>query len=294
MQEDKLSHYHARMLRVLVYIDEHLEDDLSVGQLSAIAAFSKHHFHRQFGALYGISVYRYVQLLRLKRASFRLAFRRQDSVLQIALDSGFEGPEAFARAFKRHTTQTPSAFRERPQWEPWQAAYAPLIQTRSEYMPAHFTDEDVRLLDFPETAVAILDHWGDPAREGESIRKFIAWRKANGLRPDRSATFNILYHDPETTAAQDYRLGLCAATEQDIAPNDDGVGPSTIPAGRCAVLRLTGSSEKMRDATHFLYADWLPRSGHELRDFPMFAQRVRFFPDVPEHQAVTDIFLPLR
>jgi AraC family transcriptional regulator len=33
--------------------------------------------------------------------------------------------------------------------------------------------------------------------------------------------------------------------------------------------------------------------GEALRDFPVFFQRVIFFPDVPEHEAVTDVFLPL-
>lgn len=35
---------------------------------------------------------------RLKRASFRLAFRDERSVLEVALDSGFEGPEAPIKA----------------------------------------------------------------------------------------------------------------------------------------------------------------------------------------------------
>ena len=93
--------YARRLQRVLRHIDEHLDDELSVEVLSGVAAFSKYHFHRQFAEVYGIGVARYVQLLRLKRAAYRLAFRRKEAVLQIALDSGYEGPEAFARAFKR-------------------------------------------------------------------------------------------------------------------------------------------------------------------------------------------------
>ena len=37
-----------------------------------------------------------------------------------------------------------------------------------------------------------------------------------------------------------------------------------------------------------------PASGEEPRDFPLYFQRVSFFPDVPEHEAITDVFLPLR
>ncbi|MDT8758639.1 GyrI-like domain-containing protein [Sphingomonas psychrotolerans] len=73
-----------------------------------------------------------------------------------------------------------------------------------------------------------------------------------------------------------------------------GVVARRIPAGRCAMVRMTGSSDNLKPAIHFLSAEWLPRSDEELRDFPVFAERVRFFPDVAENEAVTDIYLPLR
>ena len=53
------------------------------------------------------------------------------------------------------------------------------------------------------------------------------------------------------------------------------------------------NSDDLRAASRFLYGEWLPRSGREPRDAPFFAQRVSVFPDVPEHEAVTDLFLPL-
>ncbi|MHC5719167.1 MAG: hypothetical protein ACYTX0_45705, partial [Nostoc sp.] len=64
--------YLARFRKVLEYIDTHLDDDLSVDQISSVAAFSKYHFHRQFSELLKVSLYRYVQLNRLKRASYQL------------------------------------------------------------------------------------------------------------------------------------------------------------------------------------------------------------------------------
>ena len=291
MKPKFVQNYHARMQRVLDHIDAHLDGDLSVAVLSGIAAFSRCHFHRQFAALYGVGVYRYVQLMRLKRASYQLAYR-DDTILQIALDNGYESPEAFARAFRQQTDQSPSAFRREPRWEPWHAAVEPLHQPRS-FQMQQFSNDQVRILDFPDTPVAILEHRGDPALIGDSIRRFIGWRKANAMLPATSATFNILHCDPEDTPARDYRFDLCAATGRTVEPNDAGVVAGLIPGGRCAVLRLTGSGDDLRPAVSFLYGEWLPKSGHELRDFPVFAQRVRFFPDVPGHAAETDIFLPL-
>jgi len=68
-----LQNYQARMQRVLDYIDRHLDGDLDLETVSRVAAFSKFHFHRQFTATFGLSVHRYVQLARMKRASRRLA-----------------------------------------------------------------------------------------------------------------------------------------------------------------------------------------------------------------------------
>jgi AraC family transcriptional regulator len=279
---------------VIDHVDRHLDDDLTVDRLSGIAAFSKYHFHRQFTGLFGMGVYEYVRLVRLKRASYDLAFREQRSVIDIALDSGYESPEAFARAFKRRIGQTPSEFRKQPAWIPWHATYQRMHDLRSDYMKQQQTSERVKSVVFEATRVAVLEHRGDPRLIGGTIRTFIEWRKQNHLPPRVSQTFNILYNDPQTTPPDEFRLDLCAATQGPVAENAVGVVERTIPGGRCAVLRHTGSDDGLGASLHHLYAEWLPASGEEPRDFPLFLQRVRFFPDVPEHEAITDIFLPLK
>ena len=244
--------YHARMHRALVFIDAHLDEDLSVAAVSDVAAFSPHHFQRQFSSLFGVSLGRYVQHARLKRAAYRLAFRDGHSVLEIALDSGFEGPEAFSRAFRRHFDQSPTDFRRAPRWEPWRAAQTPLVQARSQTMSQTFTHTDVRILDFPETPVAIMTHVGDPASIGDTIRCFIAWRKAAGLPPKVSATFNVFHPDPDEASPQVHRVDLCAAVNRAISPNDPDVVAGVIPAGRCAVLRQVGDSDDLSAAANWL------------------------------------------
>lgn len=278
---------------MLEHIDAHPDGDLSLEGLSRIAAFSKFHFHRQFSALFGMGVYQYVQLRRLKRAAFQLAFRDPQPVLEVALDSGYEGPEAFARAFKKRVGQTPSEFRRQPQWGPWHQTYQPVSEQRSHHMKPNPQAAQVQVVHFPETKVAVLEHRGDPRRIGDSLRTFIAWRKQQGLPPSRSATFNLLHDDPEAVAPDDYRFGLCAATDREVGENPFGIVGGSIPGGRCAVLRHVGSDDTLGASVRWLYAQWLPQSGEALREFPLFVQRVRFFPDVPEHEAVTDVFLPL-
>jgi AraC family transcriptional regulator len=94
------SSYARRFNRVLDYIGQYLDDTLTVECLSKVANFSKFHFHRQFYEYCGINIGRYIQLMKLKRASYRLVFNREERIIDIALDAGFENPESFSRAFK--------------------------------------------------------------------------------------------------------------------------------------------------------------------------------------------------
>lgn len=287
------ANYQARFRKVLDHIDAHLNESLTVEELSGIAAFSKHHFHRQFSALLGVPVSKYIQLRRLKRASYQLAFR-SNPILEVALTNGYEGPESFARAFKKEIGQSPSDFRRAPQWTPWNDTLEPLNELRKHPMSPAPHPEHVSIVSFPATPVAVLEHRGDPTRIGDSIRRFIAWRRQHRLPPQVSATFNLAYDDPESVAPEDYRMDLCAATDMAVLPNELGVMSKTIPAGRCALLRHVGSDDTLRDSVLYLYSQWLPQSGEELREFPLYFQRVTFFPDVPEHEAITDVFLPLK
>ncbi len=288
-----IENYHARMQRVLHHIEQHLGDPLDLDALSDIAAFSKFHFHRQFTALFGISPHRYVQLARLKRASFRLAFKSREAVTEIALDAAYETPESFTRSFRERIGQSPSEFRKEPNWEPWLKALGPLTKARSNNMTT-YTKDNVKTIEVPEIAVAIMEHRGNPAKIGDTIKRFIEWRKTTGLHPRSSATFNIFHTDPLTTKPEDFRMDLCAQMRQPLGENNAGVKAGKIPSGRCATLRIAGSSDDLETAATFLYRDWLPESGEEVRDFPLYCQRVSFFPDVPEHEAITDLFLPLQ
>lgn len=285
--------YLARFRKVFDYIDARLDEEMSVETLSGVAAFSKFHFHRQFTELFGISVHSYIRLCRLKRASYQLAFR-DTQIVDIAMGSGYEGPEAFARAFRKSFGQSPSEFRKQPHWAPWLEIYQPLSELRQQHMSNPYRADQVNIVTFTDTRVAVLEHRGDPRRLGDSIRKFIAWRKQNRLPPGVSATFNILYDDPTSTEPDSFRLDLCATIEHDVAPHELGIVTKVIPGGRCAVFRHIGSDDNLGDALKFLYTGWLPHSGEELRDFPLYVQRLKFFPEVPEHEAVTDAFLPLK
>ena len=122
---------------------------------------------------------------------------------------------------------------------------------------------EVELVSFPETAVAVYEHRAAPSLLGNSIAQFISWRKENGLSPTKSKTFNIIYDDPGVTANANFRFDLA-----------------------CTI-------KKAAAVINFLYHQWLSESSFALRDFPLFLERVSFFPAVTEADSIIDIYLPI-
>lgn len=280
--------YTARFNAVLAYIDAHLEGDLSVKTLSQVANFSAFHFHRQFTAFVGVPVSRYVQLMRLRRAAHRLAAAADHSVLDAALGAGFESPEAFCRAFRRAFGMTPSAFRKEPNWQVWSAVFA--IPHFSRTIIMH-----VRIVDFPAVTVAALEHHGSAGLVNESVGTFIKWRMQSGQSPVASSrTFGIPYNNPDTTPAHAFRFAICGEIHEAVAPNEFGVHEMVIPAGRCVVVRHTGSPDHIGETIYPIYRDWLPASGEELRDHPLLFHYLSAYPETPQDQWQTDVYIPLQ
>jgi AraC family transcriptional regulator len=282
------SGYTKRFDAVLAYIDDNLEGDLSVKTLSQVANFSAFHFHRQFTGFVGVPVSRYVQLMRLRRAAHRLAALPDHSIVDAAFGAGFESPEAFSRAFRRAFGMTPSAFRKAPNWQVWNAVFVIPHFSRTIIM-------QVRIVEFPEVRVAALEHCGPTGLVNESVRKFVEWRMHSGQSPVVSSrTFGIPLNNPDTTPAHAFRFAICGEIDETVAPNEAGVHERIIAGGRYAVVRHAGSPDHIGETIYPVYRDWLPASGEELRDQPLFFHYLSVYPETPQDQWQTDVYVPLR
>jgi len=284
---NKLKSYQKRIIDVCTYIYENLDKDLSLDRLAQIASFSRYHFHRQFTTFTGVTVSKYIKLMRLKRASYQLVFKSDMRVIDVALEAGYENPESFSRAFKNIFSQSPSEFKRTPHWKPWIDKYQFSFIEQETIM-------NIEIVDFLETKIAVLEHREDSDLLNYSVSRFIEWRIQSKRSPVTSSnTYGIAYDDPETTDPEHFRFDICGSVNSTVPQNSQGVINKVIPAGRCALARHIGPHEHIGTKVRFLYREWLPGSGEDLRDFPSFFHYINLFPEVEEHELITDIYLPL-
>jgi AraC family transcriptional regulator len=100
----------ARLNRVLAFIEAHIEDDIGIDDLAAVACLSPYHFIRMFGRRTGMPPSRYLGRRRLQRAEAMLASGEM-KIGEIALCCCFSSQASFTRAFRKATGVTPGAFR---------------------------------------------------------------------------------------------------------------------------------------------------------------------------------------
>jgi AraC family transcriptional regulator len=103
---------HVRLRRVLDYISENIDDDITLADLARVGGQSPFHFARKFTLAMGVSPKRYVSRMRLDKAMAELAAGRLP-LAQIALNAGFSSQASFTRAFRRATSMTPQEYRRR-------------------------------------------------------------------------------------------------------------------------------------------------------------------------------------
>jgi transcriptional regulator GlxA family with amidase domain len=96
--------------RVREFIETHLEDNISIQTLAAIAGLSKYHFARAFKQSEGITPHGYLVQCRVRRAQDLLA-ATDLPLSEIALASGFADQSHCARRFREHVGVTPSSYR---------------------------------------------------------------------------------------------------------------------------------------------------------------------------------------
>ncbi|MFN7127669.1 MAG: helix-turn-helix domain-containing protein [Brevundimonas sp.] len=100
-----------RLDRVLSFINQNLEQDLSLSHLAEIACVSVFHFGRVFQHTLGVTPHAYLSERRLDAARQKLAYGR-DSLAQIAQACRFSSQANFTRAFTRAAGTSPGRYRQ--------------------------------------------------------------------------------------------------------------------------------------------------------------------------------------
>ncbi len=103
------------ILAVCDYIDEHLDGELTLNGLSELAGFSPNYFSRIFKDMRGVSLWDYITAKRIEKAVYLIrSSDKSVTMLDIAMQCGFNNTANFNKAFKKQKGITPGELRRNP------------------------------------------------------------------------------------------------------------------------------------------------------------------------------------
>jgi len=287
--------YKRRILRVLVHIQQHLDEPLPLEELAEVACFSAYHFHRVFKGMVGESVKEHLRRLRLERAASQLKLGSA-SVIDIALGAGYDSHEAFTRSFKAAFGTAPSQFRLARRVE---AARVPSGVHYRERMKMRFRtlrrggSMKVEIKRLKPMRVAFMRHVGPYGEVGKTWEAFLTVMGKDGYLGGNPMMLGICHDDPEVTPPAKLRYDACLTVDESFSPNGD-IGVQTVAGGDYAMTTHTGPYNHLGRTYAEFMGQWLPRSGRELSNAPCFEVYLNDPQSTPPEELLTDIYAPLQ
>ncbi len=236
---------------LLVYIQANLETDLSLTVLSRKAGLSPFHLQRVFKATIGDTPKAYTLRLRLERGAFRL-LSHESSLLDIALECGFQNYETFLRAFRRRFGKSPGEYRDwvRGQLHSWGEQEPESLVGAAR----HFEISATRVVRLRPMHLAFRRHVGPYESVPDAIFGELEEWAARRRLPGPPVWMGIGHDAPMATPPEQLRFDAALIAPGPFAP-EGRISYQCLPGGHFAMTTHVGPYDTLPAA----YAAIFPR-----------------------------------
>lgn len=103
--------------QLIDYIEQNLENRLSLDEIAGKAGYSKFHLNRVFAKYVGCTIYKYIQTRRLTAAAEKLVNTKKP-IIEIAQEANYNSQQAFTLAFHQLYGCPPQEYRAKSVYIP--------------------------------------------------------------------------------------------------------------------------------------------------------------------------------
>lgn len=273
----------TQILKVLHYIENNLDEHLDLCFLAKLAGYSPYYFCRIFKHSVGESIMSYASKLKINRASFNI-INSKKSIIEIALDIGFETPNGFNKSFKKVFNMTPTQYRE-----------------KHNLMILNYKEKNMKIpkiVQRDETHIIYISKYGAyketaPLAWQELIQSLDNKKRVNIL--SNNELFGICYNDPETTAIEDIRYDAAISINtKDLKEYKElGFNTEVLEDGRFVSVSYKGDKES--NQTWMDLFAWIAENdlSKECKNRPPFEKYINWSPDMKDEELIKEIYIPL-
>ncbi|MBW3524271.1 GyrI-like domain-containing protein [Chryseobacterium sp. NKUCC03_KSP] len=292
------------MVKIIQYIDNNLDTELSLEIVSEIGAYSPFHFHRIFKLIIGETLQNYIFRKRIEKSAFYLSLRKSLSIKDIYLNVGFSSHSDFNKSFKKYYGRSPSEFRK---ITPEKFHTISQIHRKNGQVDTVFDQYicnienllnwstmnlKIKVTDLPEMNLVSVMSLGI-ANVESSFNVLIDWAKEKQLFPREDLKMISVYHDSfKVTSADKVRIHACMLLDKPLEKQDGEIFPETLEAGKFIIGsgELTLAEFEQSWVSLFL---WMKENGYTTRKAFPFEIYHSNFKEHPEGKMVVDFCIPI-
>ncbi len=123
--------------------------------------------------------------------------------------------------------------------------------------------------------------------------KLWAYVKENKLFSAGIEHISIYHDDPKVTTSEKLRTDVCLVLPNPTEPKGE-IGVKEIAGGKYAVFSYQGPYTNLGIVYDTIFAQWLPDSGYELRNAPLYEKYINDPSRTEEAKLKTEIYIPLQ
>lgn len=288
MQEPVPANALEKLLPVLVHIQANLDDDLSLVAVAKRVRLSPFHFHRLFRSAIGETLKQYTQRLRLERAANRLVIH-DTTILDVALDSGFQSHETFSREFKRRFQVTPRGYRE---WGRGKLAQNSVSTLPLDEMYDDFELSETKVTRMAQLHVAFIRHVGPYEAVPDTLwHRLAEWARARRL-PIDLIFLGIAQDAPGITPPDKLRFDAAIVVPEAFAA-DRSIGHQVLGPAEFAITTHIGHYRTLPQAYGTIVSSVGRLKGYSFGGLPSIEVYRTTRVDANHEMNHTEIYIPV-
>ena len=267
-----------RINKVKKFIEENVDQKLSLSTLAEKACYSPFHFQRLFKSVVGETPKQYIKRLRLESTAHHIVLKPETSILEVALRYGFNSLEAFSRAFKNYYGFSPDEFRKIDAEDKMYIIHTKIKSDRPEmldsssFLVSSIKNEldslKIKVVKLPaKKLIYVPVTLKDADTVIRGYKKIKQWANARDLVSSNSEIFGLMLDFPAFTALEKCRFYTCVAVESKPEVSKE-IGYMELPSKTYATFKVKGEINELMKSVSMFATQWLPESGYEIYHVP--------------------------
>jgi len=273
--------YQQKVNQVIDYISANLYQPLALAILANQINVSQRQLLRIMRSSLNESLSAYVARQRVERSVLYMQNEKM-SLTQLAEMVGYDNPQSFSKAFKKHFGISPKMYINE-----LQAKLEGYVKSSGNRQ--NLQSEVCEVGNLELVYIRIIGKYGESELYNTAWDKLVRFLSDNQSLSEKIRFIGISFDDPNVTKSKQCRFYACALVQKKIAPKGE-FGTIQLRKGKYAVYTLKGSYSGLQE----LYNNISVNFDYNLRYGLAFEEYLNSPLDTKEEELLTKIFIPIK